>query len=34
MARENNLDIGNKLEVLEDAYKKAARELLKLKGND
>ena len=32
MARENNLDIGNKLEELTAAYALAAQELVKLKG--
>jgi histidine phosphotransfer protein HptB len=27
MARENNLEVGNRLEVLKDAYEKAAQEL-------
>ena len=31
MARENNLDVGDKLNVLEESYKKAARELTTLK---
>lgn len=31
MARENNLEIGSRLEVLEDAYEKAAEELAALK---
>jgi len=31
MARENNLDIGNRLELLEKAYKQAANELNSLK---
>ena len=31
LARENNLDVGDKLNVLEESYKKAARELTTLK---
>ena len=31
MARENNLDIGNRLDALEEAYKQAAEELKSLK---
>jgi len=31
MARENNLKIGNRLEVLVEAYEKAAEELAALK---
>jgi HPt (histidine-containing phosphotransfer) domain-containing protein len=31
MARENNLDIGNRLELLDEAYKQAAGELNSLK---
>lgn len=33
MAREDNLDIGNRLNELEDAYKRATHELMMLKGN-
>ena len=31
MARENDLEVGNKLELLEEAYQKAAEELTSLK---
>jgi HPt (histidine-containing phosphotransfer) domain-containing protein len=31
MAKENNLEIGNRLEILEDAYEKAAEELKEMR---